>query len=173
MPCRCTRRDRDTQSQVCQDTPVPLALAPPRRPPRAARMDFRDACCSRNSPDPQRSRHAMSPRSPPADAPRPSHPLLSHAVDGDTVERHDGVFCGVQRPLGYVAHEGEPHRSGVRRKDERLQRPRLIACNAAASGCESKVEFVLGVTIGRDWGLLRWIVRTTTTCTLPLATWHR
>ena len=61
----------DTQSQVCQDTPVPLALAPPHRPPRAARMDLRDACCSRNPPDPQRSRHAMRPRSPSADAPQP------------------------------------------------------------------------------------------------------
>ena len=103
----------------------------------------------------------------------------SRAVDGDAVERHHVVLTTrVQRPkhFGFDDHEGERHRRGVRRKDERLQRPRLIACNAAASGCESKVECVLGVTIGRGWGSLRWTKLTTTTCTLPLATcqryWH-
>jgi len=67
---------------------------------------------------------------------------VPRAVDGDAVERHDVVIVGVQRPhhFGLVDHEGERHRRGVRRKDERLQRPRLIACNAATSGCESKVE---------------------------------
>ena len=100
----------------------------------------------------------------------------SRAVDGDAVERHHVVLTTrVQRPkhFGFDDHEGERHRRGVRRKDERLQRPRLIACNAAASGCESKEECVLGVTIGRGWGSLRWTKLTTTTCTLPLATWQR
>ena len=99
----------DTQSQVCQDTPVPLALAPPHRPPRAARMDLRDACCSRNPPDPQRSRHAMRPRARRPPTPSASHPCsLPFAGEAAAIDRETRPLLPIRHPCPARARAGPP-----------------------------------------------------------------
>ena len=131
----------DTQSQVCQDTPVPLALAPPHRPPRAARMDLRDACCSRNPPDPQRSRHAMRPRARRPPTPSASHPCsLPFAGEAAAIDRETRPLLPIRHPCPARAHHAHPISCSPavacapRRSKTTWARgaPRLLACWASS-----------------------------------------